>query len=91
MRAAGATVTDVSAQRTTLRLTGSRARDLLAKGCSLDLHPRVFGSGCAQTMLARSQVVLVARADGGFRVLVRSTFALYLAEWLLDAASEYCS
>lgn len=90
LRAAGATVTDVSAQRTTLWLTGARARDLLAKGCALDLHPRVFGAGrCAQTMLARSQVVLAADSDGGFRVLVRSSFALYLAEWLLDAAVEY--
>jgi heterotetrameric sarcosine oxidase gamma subunit len=37
-------VVDVSAQRTTLRLRGEHARDLLAGGCSLDLHPRVFGT-----------------------------------------------
>ncbi|OIJ68138.1 sarcosine oxidase subunit gamma [Streptomyces mangrovisoli] len=85
-------VTDVSAQRTTLLVAGPRARDLLAHGCALDLHPRAFGPGrCAQTGLARTQVVLVARdAPGaGFWVLVRSSFAAYLAEWLLDAATEY--
>ncbi|CAL9616680.1 Sarcosine oxidase subunit gamma [Streptomyces sp. enrichment culture] len=85
-------VTDVSAQRTTLLVTGPRARDLLAHGCSLDLHPRAFGAGrCAQTTLGRTQVVLVARDDpkAGFWVLVRSTFAGYLADWLLDAATEY--
>jgi sarcosine oxidase subunit gamma len=83
----GAVVVDVSAQRTTLALTGPRARDVLAHGCALDLHPRVFAGGCAQTTLARAQVVLVAEPDG-FRVLVRSSFAAYLGEWLLDAASE---
>ncbi|MDN0196731.1 sarcosine oxidase subunit gamma family protein [Streptomyces sp. S.PNR 29] len=85
-------VIDVSAQRTTLLVAGPRARDLLAHGCSLDLHPRVFGPArCAQTTLGRTQVVLVARAEprAGFWVLVRSSFAGYLTDWLLDAASEW--
>ncbi|MGW3104519.1 sarcosine oxidase subunit gamma [Streptomyces sp. NPDC001100] len=85
-------VTDVSAQRTTLLVSGARARDLLAHGCPLDLHPRAFGAGrCAQTTLARTQVVLVARDEpgAGFWVLVRSSFAGYLTDWLLDAAAEY--
>lgn len=85
-------VTDVSAQRTTVLVTGPRARDLLSHGCSLDLHPRAFGPGrCARTTLARTQVVLVARDEprGGFWVLVGSSFAGYLADWLLDAATEY--
>ncbi|GGY06457.1 sarcosine oxidase subunit gamma [Streptomyces djakartensis] len=85
-------VIDVSAQRTTLLVAGPRARDLLAHGCSLDLHPRVLGPGrCAQTTLGRTQVVLVARDDprAGFWVLVRSSFAGYLTDWLLDAAVEW--
>ncbi|MGW0370307.1 sarcosine oxidase subunit gamma [Streptomyces coeruleorubidus] len=85
-------VTDVSAQRTTLLVTGSHARDLLAHGCPLDLHPRAFEAGrCAQTTLGRTQVVLVSRDEprAGFLVLVRSSFAGYLADWLLDAATEY--
>ncbi|MCM2423960.1 sarcosine oxidase subunit gamma [Streptomyces sp. RKAG293] len=93
MRAAvgdeAAAVTDVSAQRTTLLVAGPRAGDLLSHGCSLDLHPRAFGPGrCAQTTLARAQVVLVGR-ERGFWVLVRSSFADYVADWLLDAATEY--
>ncbi|MEU5592874.1 sarcosine oxidase subunit gamma family protein [Streptomyces sp. NPDC020298] len=38
---------------------------------------------CAQTTPARTQVVLVAREEtrAGFRVLVRSSFAGYLADW----------
>ncbi len=99
-----ASVVDVSAQRTTLLVAGPRARDLLAHGCSLDLHPRVFGEGrCAQTMLARAQVVLLSLADTdrpgagapdgpdgpAYWIMVRSSFAGYLADWLLDAATEY--
>ncbi|MGW0778822.1 sarcosine oxidase subunit gamma [Streptomyces sp. NPDC002835] len=85
-------VTDVSAQRTTLLVAGPAARDLLAHGCPLDLHPRTFEPGrCAQTTLARAQVVLVAREEprAGFWVLVRSSFAGYLTDWLLDAAAEW--
>jgi sarcosine oxidase subunit gamma len=83
-------VVDVSAQRTTLLLAGPRARDLLALGCALDLHPRSFGEGsCAQTMLARAQVVLVGREAGAFWVLVRASFAAYLVDWLVDASTEF--
>lgn len=87
-----AAVVDVSAQRTTLLVAGPSSLDLLAHGCALDLHPRSFGAGrCAQTTLARTQVVLVPRDEHkpGFWILVRSSFAGYLADWLLDAASEY--
>ncbi len=87
-----ASVVDVSAHRTTLQLEGDRAREVLASGCALDLHPRVFGDGhCAQTMLARANVVLLVRdvAAPCYWVLVRASFAAYLAEWLIDAATEY--
>jgi sarcosine oxidase, subunit gamma len=85
------TVVDVSAQRTAIDVAGADARDVLRKGCALDLHPRAFGPGrCAQTLLARAQVILVARTDEpAYRVFVRASFAEYLAEWLLDAAAEY--
>lgn len=85
-----ASVVDVSARRTTLGLAGSCARDVLAHGCALDLHPRAFGTGrCAQTMLARAPVVLAALPGDAFWVLVGSSYARYLADWLLDAATEY--
>lgn len=85
-------VVDVSAQRTTLRLRGEHVRDLLSGGCAIDLHPRVFARcAAAQTLLGQAGVVLMALDDTGthFEVLVRSSFAGYLAGWLLDAASEY--
>jgi sarcosine oxidase, subunit gamma len=67
-------------------------RELLAKGCALDLHPRVFrGDRCAQTYLARAQVILLAQPEqpAALRILARSSFARYVADWLLDAAVEY--
>jgi len=82
-------VTDVSAQRITLRLTGEHVRDVLATGCAIDLHPRAFPPGSsAQTTLARAGVILLALGDG-YLLLVRSSFAGYLADWLLDACTEF--
>ncbi|MEU4158295.1 sarcosine oxidase subunit gamma family protein [Actinoplanes sp. NPDC026670] len=79
---------DVSAQRTALDLSGPGVRELLAFGCSIDLHPRVFAVGdCAQTVLAHTPVVL-QRRETGFRVLVRSSFAAHLAAWILDVSPE---
>ena len=84
-----ASVVDVSAQRTTLELSGPRVLDLLAAGCAIDLHPRVFGPGdCVQTTLAHAPVVLLRR-DAAFWVLVRASFAAHLADWLIDASVEY--
>ena len=88
----GGTAVDVSAQRTIVRLRGDHARDVLAKGCSLDLHPNVFGPGAAaQTMLGLAAVVLIPLDDSAtdYRIIVRSSFAGYLADWLIDAAEDF--
>lgn len=88
----GGAAVDVSAQRTTIRLRGAHARDVIAKGCSLDLHPSVFGQGAAaQTMIGHAGVVLIPLSDNGtdYRLIVRSSFARYLADWLIDAVEEF--
>jgi sarcosine oxidase subunit gamma len=88
----GGAAVDVSGQRTTLRLRGSHSRDVLAKGCALDLHPPAFGEGtAAQTMVGQAGVILLAVDGTGsdYRILVRFSFARYLADCLLDAAEEY--
>ena len=82
---AAATV-DLSATRVCLELAGARAVDVLAQGCSLDLETSVFPPGrCAQTLLARAQIVLHRRADDRFWLLVRPSVAGYLQAWLEDA------
>ncbi len=40
---------------------------------------------CAQTMLARAQVILHERSDST-GILVRPSFADYLVDWLIDAS-----
>ena len=80
---------DVSANRAVLDLGGTRLLDLLSKGCSLDLHPSVWANGsCAQTLLAKVQVIL-QRREAQVRIFVRPSFADYVVDWLLNAASEY--
>jgi sarcosine oxidase subunit gamma len=84
-------VTDVSAQRTALRMSGPAARDVLSRGCSIDLHPQVSPRGaCVQTLLAQTGAIVVVRDDTAtdFLLLVRSSFAEYAAAWLVDAATE---
>ena len=83
---AGGSVVDVSAHRTFLRIVGPRAAEILAHGCSVDLHPRAFAPGsCAQTLLARVDVILERAGPEEFGVFVRASFAAYLVDWLRDA------
>lgn len=83
-------VVDTSAQRTTLTLEGTHVRDVLAHGCSVDLHPSSAPVGtCVQTLLARTGIVLQVTGPDRFTILVRSSFAQYLAAWLSDACVEY--
>lgn len=85
-------VTDVSAQRTTLSVSGPLTREVLARGCSIDLHPLVNPAGtCVQTLLAQAGVILQIRDSTAtdVRLLVRASFAPYVASWLVDACTEY--
>jgi sarcosine oxidase subunit gamma len=70
---------------------------------TIDLHPRAFGPGsAAATTLARTRVLLWQTVGEGerpgeisepgapaYRLLVRGSFAGYLADWLIDAAAEF--
>jgi sarcosine oxidase subunit gamma len=85
----GGAAVDVSDQRTGLRLRGTGARALLALGCALDLRPAAFPPGsAAQTLLGQCGVLLTSD-DHGFRLAVRTSFAGYVAGWLLDATTEF--
>lgn len=76
-------VIDVSANRVAIELGGPDRFELLASGCSIDLHPRVWHTGmCAQTLFAKTQVILHERAETT-GVLVRHSFAGYLVERML--------
>jgi sarcosine oxidase subunit gamma len=86
-----AAVTDNSGSHARLRLAGTRARDVLAKGCTLDLHPRRFAPGqCAQTLILRCGVILHQIDDRpSYDLMPRRSYAEYLWTWLIDAMAEY--
>jgi sarcosine oxidase subunit gamma len=90
-----AAITDVTDGRVAFRLAGPSARDVLAKGCPLDLHPRAFPVGsCAQSLLAKATVLIHLLDDDperapSFDVYVPRSFAHYLWMWLEDAGREY--
>lgn len=82
-------IADVSANRTLLEVRGPKARELLAHGVPIDLDSRSLGPGrCAQTLLAKAQVIIERVSEGAFYLYLRSSFASYAAEWILDAAAE---
>jgi sarcosine oxidase, subunit gamma len=77
-----ARVVDVSDQRTAIDVTGPGARERIARGCTLDLHPAAFPPGaCGQTLVAQVPAIVLARPDG-LRVLVGSSYADHVRAWL---------
>lgn len=86
-----AAVTEVTEHHTMIRLSGRHARDVMAKGCAIDLHPREFGPGrCAQSHIGRV-TVLFDQIDEvpTYDILVRASFAEYLWMYLEDAGLEF--
>ncbi len=57
-------IVDQSHGRCGLRLSGSRARQVMAKNTAIDLHPRVFGPGrCAMASVAHMNATIVQIDD----------------------------
>lgn len=84
-------VNDVSGGHSALRVTGADARAVLAKGCTLDLHPRKFGPGqCARTGLGKANALLAVDDDAAScTILVARSFVDYLCRWLAHAARPH--
>jgi len=89
-----ASLSEQSDGRSLIRISGTRARDMLAKVCSVDLHPSVFAVGAAAaTSIDHTPVNLWRGADSSgeavFHLLVFATFAESLWHTLLDSGAEY--
>jgi sarcosine oxidase subunit gamma len=84
-------VNEVTGGNTLLELSGSAARELLSKGCPMDLHSSVFSTGqCAQTLIGKTGFTLYQTDQApNYKLVVRRSFADYLGHWLLDAAKEF--
>lgn len=84
-------VADLSCGLSVFEIAGDRARDLLSKGCGLDLDRRVFAyPRCARTRFAQLAVVIDALEDpDSFDLYVATSQAHYLSEWLNAASWEF--
>ena len=85
-------IADQSDARAIVTLAGPPVRDVLAKGCMLDLHPRAFGIGdAAVSVIAYVGVQLwrLAEEPAGFRVSVSRSFAGSFWAWLQAASAEF--
>jgi heterotetrameric sarcosine oxidase gamma subunit len=86
-----AAVTDQSDGRAMLRISGPRARDVLAKGCAVDLHSRVFRTGdAALTAIAYVGVHLWQVDDSPtYDFAVPRSMAGSFWSWLAASAAEF--
>ena len=93
--ASSASLSDQSHARVLISVSGAKARTMLAKLSSIDLHPDAFPIGtAAATSMDHTSVTLWRDNDGPdgqavFNVLVFATFAESLWHTMLDAAAEY--
>ncbi|GLU31905.1 sarcosine oxidase subunit gamma [Trinickia caryophylli] len=79
---------DVGSGYTVLEASGDKVRDVLARGCPLDLHPAVLPLGrCVQSHYFKASIVLMPTADNTFEIVVRRSFADYFCRIMLDAAA----
>jgi sarcosine oxidase subunit gamma len=77
-------INDLSGGQVSLHLSGTGVPELLARACTLDLHPLMFGVGdCAQSGLAKASVLLGCIGDApAYEIIVRRSFSEYLLRWL---------
>jgi heterotetrameric sarcosine oxidase gamma subunit len=84
-----AAVVDLGHARAALRFAGDGARDLLAKGTSIDLRPTRFAPGaCALTAVGKIGALIHALAPATIDVYVARSYAQALTEWLQHAAPD---
>lgn len=82
---------DVSDARQVYRLTGAAAREILAKGAPVDLHPGAFGVGdFRRTRLGPVAVAISQIADSPdqFELICFRSYAEYVWRWLTASAKS---
>ncbi|WP_374331908.1 sarcosine oxidase subunit gamma [Aestuariivirga sp.] len=85
-----ASVSDQSHGRVLLRLTGPKARAVLAKGTPVDLHPDAFPVGkSALTQMAHVGVHLTRVGADTYDLSVFRGFAESFWEWITEQSEEF--
>jgi len=84
----GAAAVDLGHARTVFGIDGPASRDLLAKGCPLDVDTLAPGDA-GPTVVSHFNVLLHCVADDAFELFVTRSFAAAFADWLLEAGAEF--
>ncbi len=86
-----ASISDQSDGRVVIRVSGTRARDALAKGVPVDLHPGVFRPGDAAVTTVAYIGVALWQVDGAptYEFIVPRSYCAAFHEWLSSAAAEF--
>jgi heterotetrameric sarcosine oxidase gamma subunit len=80
---------DLSSGLTALHLSGPQVRELLSRGCRLDLDPQVFPAGSAAATIMAQVAVILALLPSGLLLLTPATTARHLREWLISTAKPF--
>ena len=87
----GLVLVEVTGGLAMLEVRGPATRELLTKGCGLDLHSRRFPAGrCARTRFAQIPLTIACVEEPSrFELYVGRSYAHYLHTWIIDAAPEF--
>jgi heterotetrameric sarcosine oxidase gamma subunit len=80
---------ELSCAFTALYLTGPAVREVLARGCRLDLHDDAFARGSVASTHMAQVSVTIAALPAGWLLLTPSTTARHFREWLTVTARPF--
>ena len=86
-----ASISDQSGGRTVIRISGPRARDVLAKGLPIDLDPRAFplGSAATSTISLMGVQLWQTGETRSYDVAIFRSVSQSFWRWLTASAAEY--
>ncbi len=86
-------IVDVSGGQTCINLRGTAAATVLKKSSVYDFEgwdgATANSGSVVQTTFAKASAAVSNRSDGSYDLVIRRSFADYLAQWLLDAGGEF--
>jgi heterotetrameric sarcosine oxidase gamma subunit len=84
-----AAVVDHSSGLAALHLTGGPLREVLSRGCRLDLDPQVFPPGHAAATIMAQVSVILARLPAALVLLTPASTERHVREWLASTARPF--
>jgi sarcosine oxidase subunit gamma len=80
---------DLSGALAAFLLAGPAVREMLARGCRLDLRPEALPTGSAAATIMVQVPVTLAALAAGVLLLTPATTARHLQEWLLETSGPF--